>query len=123
MLPATRDIWQGHPSTQAWKLDTEQPDLVPELHHAAWAGDADAIQVCDRLTLFRSSDVAYSSNICTLIVFMQVYLGQGFSVSKPDRDGRTALHFAAVGQFPRFPESPVALEYHSSSQPSCAYYT
>lgn len=46
MLPATRDIWQGHPSTQAWKVDQEsKPDLVTELHHAAWSGDNDKIMV------------------------------------------------------------------------------
>ena len=45
MLPATRDIWQGHPSTQAWKVDQQLPDLTTELHQAAWAGDSDRIKV------------------------------------------------------------------------------
>ena len=45
MLPATRDIWQGHPSTQAWKLDQQSSDLVTELHHAAWLGNTDKITV------------------------------------------------------------------------------
>ena len=45
MLPATRDIWQGHPSTQAWKVDQQLPDLTTDLHQAAWAGDIDRINV------------------------------------------------------------------------------
>lgn len=45
MLPATRDIWQGHPSTQAWKIDQQSPDLVTELHHSAWLGDTGDIKV------------------------------------------------------------------------------
>jgi len=45
MLSASRDIWQGHPSTQAWKIDQEQPESITELHHAAWTGDIGSIQV------------------------------------------------------------------------------
>jgi len=44
MLPASRDIWQGHPSTQAWKMDQQQPESITELHHAA-CGDIGALQV------------------------------------------------------------------------------
>jgi len=45
MLPASRDIWQGHPSTQAWKVDQQQPESITELHQAAWTGDIGALQV------------------------------------------------------------------------------
>lgn len=45
MPRATRDIWQGHPSTQAWKLDQLLPDRVTELHGAAWSGDIEHIKV------------------------------------------------------------------------------
>ncbi|DBA77943.1 TPA: hypothetical protein ACH3X2_008364 [Trebouxia sp. C0005] len=70
MLPASRDIWQGHPSTQAWKIDQQQPESITELHHAAWTGDVGALQVL---------------------------LGQGSSFGTPDKAGHTPLHYAAAG--------------------------
>ncbi|KAL3131575.1 hypothetical protein ABBQ38_007875 [Trebouxia sp. C0009 RCD-2024] len=70
MLPATRDIWQGHPSTQAWKVDQQLPDLITELHQAAWAGGLDKIQVL---------------------------ANQGSDVTARDRAGRSPLHYAAAG--------------------------
>lgn len=45
MLPATRDIWQGHPASQAWKNAHSAPDAVNELHLATSRGDLQAVQV------------------------------------------------------------------------------
>ncbi|KAL0017956.1 hypothetical protein WJX77_008045 [Trebouxia sp. C0004] len=70
MVPASRDIWQGHPSTQAWKIDQQQPESITELHHAAWTGDIGALEVL---------------------------LGQGINTGTPDKAGHTPLHYAAAG--------------------------
>ncbi|DBA98693.1 TPA: Ankyrin repeat and death domain-containing protein 1B [Trebouxia sp. C0004] len=71
MVPASRDIWQGHPSTQAWKIDQQQPESITELHHAAWTGDIGALEVL---------------------------LGQGINTGTPDKAGHTPLHYAAAGE-------------------------
>ena len=45
MVSAARDIWQGHPASQAWKTDHSKPEDVPDLHRAARSGDLHAAQV------------------------------------------------------------------------------
>lgn len=93
MISATRDIWQGHPSTQAWKVDQQQPDSITELHHAAWTGDISALQVGLNL---------YNAYLWLRIVSprsaVQTLLSQGTSISCPDKEDRTPLHYAAAGQ-------------------------
>lgn len=73
MLPASRDIWQGHPSTQAWKVHQQEPGSITDLHQAAWNGDESSIQYL---------------------------LDQGQQVDASDQQGRTLLHSAAIGNRP-----------------------
>lgn len=98
MLPATRDIWQGHPSTQAWKIDQQAPDLITELHHTAWAGDIDKLKVCLAISccLAVCSASVMSDRISKSQV--QVLTAQGSNVAVRDREGRSPLHYAAAGR-------------------------
>ena len=93
MISATRDIWQGHPSTQAWKVDQQQPDSITELHHAAWTGDISALQVGFVLLI-----ACLWLRIVSLRSAVQTLLSQGANVSFSDKEGRTPLHYAAAGQ-------------------------
>ena len=109
MLPASRDIWQGHPSTQAWKIDQQQPESITELHHAAWTGDIGALQVTALLLcLMRCTQHSIEHSLS------QVLLGQGGSIGAPDKAGHTPLHYAAAGKLHTTQFVHVTLDEHLS---------
>lgn len=93
MLPATRDIWQGHPASQAWKTDHSKPEQTTDLHYAASHGNVQAAHV-RTVVVTRAAHHMPSASLCRVV---QALLVRGADCNTTDTAGNTPMHHVAKG--------------------------